>query len=62
MPSETGLFRNLKTRQEIDVTRRAAKISFLGALRLVGTARLRPLFLWLSQGLLLIRNSFYRFI
>src|SRR5438874_1270812 len=59
----SGLFRKLKTRQEVGITRRPTDISFLDALRLVGTAKLRPLRLALSQGLLLIRNAFFaRFI
>jgi len=59
----SGQFRSLDARQEVDITRRAANVGFLGALRFVRTTKLRPLRLQLSQSLLLIRNaSFDRFV
>ena len=59
----SGQFRSLEARQEVDITRRAANVGFLGALRFVRTRKLRPLRLELSQRPLLIRNaSFDRFV
>ena len=59
----SGQFRSLEARQEVDITRRAANVGFLGALCLVRTRKLRPLRLELSQRPLFIRNaSFDRFV
>src|ERR1700730_9984478 len=59
----SGQFRSLEARQEVDITRRAANVGFLGALCLDRTRKLRPLRLELSQRLLLIRNaSLIRFV
>src|SRR5258706_8660500 len=58
-----GEFRGLEASQEVDITRRAANVGFLGALCFVRTTKLRPLRLQLSQSLLLIRDaSFHRFV
>jgi hypothetical protein len=52
-----GQFRSLEAHQEVDITRRAANLGFLDALRLVRTAKLRPLRLQLRQRLLFIRDA-----
>lgn len=59
----SGIFRELKARQEVDVARGTAYFRFPDALRFVGLVELRPLLLELLHGSLFIHNtSFDRFI